>query len=245
DPLKAGSPASLLSWEGLGRTGRAYAVSGPGAEEIAAFTGQEALEPLRVYVGLNAAQTVEERAALALAELQRTGAFDRSILVIATPTGTGWLDPAAMDTLEYLHHGDVASVALQYSYLTSWLSLLAEPGYGAEAARALFTTIYGYWTTLPENARPRLYLYGLSLGALNSSRSVDIYDVVGDPFHGALWAGPPFSSQPCRTATEGRVAGRPAWLPRFRDGSVIRFANQAGGASQAMSEWGAIRIVYL
>src|SRR5690606_4127491 len=109
DPLKAGRPASLLCWEGLGRTGRAYSVSGPGAEEISAFTGQEALEPLRVYVGLNAAETVEERSALALAEFQRTGAFDRSVLVIATPTGTGWLDPAAMDTLEYLHHGDVAS----------------------------------------------------------------------------------------------------------------------------------------
>src|SRR5690606_10221993 len=93
--------------------------------------------------------------------------------------------------------------------------------------------------------RPRLYLYGLSLGALNSSRSVDIYDVVGDPFHGALWAGPPFSSQTWRSATDGRVAGSPAWLPRFRDGSVIRFANQHGGAALAASEWGAIRIVYL
>ena len=46
-------------------------------------------------------------------------------LIVVMPTGTGWIDPAAMDTVEYLHGGDVASVAIQYSYLTSWLSLLA------------------------------------------------------------------------------------------------------------------------
>ena len=245
DPLKAGNPASLLGWEGLGRTGRAYVAAGPSAQEITAFTGRVAMEPLRVYVGLNSAETVQERAALALQELIRVGAFERSVLVIATPTGTGWVDPAAMDTVEYLHHGDVASVALQYSYLSSWLSLLFEPAYGTEAAQILFSTVYNYWTRLPEDTRPRLYLHGLSLGALNSSRSVDIYDVVGDPFHGALWSGPPFSSVTWRSAMQGRVRGSPAWLPRFRDGSVIRFANQNGGATRGTAPWGAIRIVYL
>jgi len=245
EPSRTGSPASLLQWEGLGRAGRAYVANGPTATEISTFTGRPAMEPLRVYAGLNSAETVEARVAMALEELRRVGAFDRSVLIVATPTGTGWLDPSAMDTLEYLHHGDVATVAVQYSYLSSWLSLLVEPAYGAEAAQALFDAVYGYWKTLPETARPRLYLYGLSLGALNSSRSVDIYDVVGDPFHGALWSGPPFSSQRWRAATDGRDPGSPAWLPRFRDGSVIRFANQHGGASVSQVPWGPIRIVFL
>lgn len=245
DPLKTGGPASLIGWEGLGRAGRAYVASGPSEAEIATFTSRAAAEPLRVYVGLNSAETAASRAALALEELKRVGAFDRSVLVLVTPTGTGWIDPSAMDTLEYLHHGDVASVALQYSYLASWLSLMVEPGYGAEAARALFTTVYSHWTELPENRRPRLYLYGLSLGALNSDLSVDIYDVIGDPFHGALWSGPPFSSRTWRLATVERVAGSPAWLPRFRDGSTIRFANQQGGADEASAAWRAIRMVYL
>ncbi|MBN9185939.1 MAG: alpha/beta-hydrolase family protein [Microbacterium sp.] len=35
----------------------------------------------------------------------------------------------AIDPIEYLHHGDIASVATQYSYLASWMSLLVEPGY--------------------------------------------------------------------------------------------------------------------
>lgn len=244
-PLRTGSPASLLAWEGLGRAGRAYVANGPDASGISAFTGRPAMEPLRVYAGLNSAETLEARVTLALEELKRVGAFERSVLIIATPTGTGWLDPSATDTLEYLHHGDVATVAVQYSYLASWLSLLVEPAYGAEAAQALFDAVYGYWKTLPQTSRPRLYLYGLSLGALNSSRSVDIYDVVGDPFDGAVWSGPPFSSQRWRAATDGRDPGSPAWLPRFRDGSVIRFANQNGGASNSTVPWGPIRIVFL
>ncbi|WP_091522091.1 alpha/beta hydrolase [Aerobium aerolatum] len=245
DPMKTGSPASLLDWEALGRAGRDYVATGPSATEISAFTGKPALEPLRVFAGLNSAPTANERAALALEELKRVGAFERSVLVVATPTGTGWLDPSAVDTLEYLHHGDVATVAVQYSYLASWLSLLIEPAYGAETAEALFNTVYQYWTKLPHDQRPRLYLYGLSLGALNSSRSVEIYDMIGDPFHGALWSGPPFSTQAWRSATARREEGSPAWLPHFRDGSAIRFANQFGGAASRTASWGPMRIVYL
>src|SRR5690606_3421756 len=103
------------------------------------------IEPLRTYVGLRSAPTVEQRVQLALDELKRIGAFDRSALVLAMPVGTGWVDPAAIDTLEYLFHGDVATVAVQYSYLASVLSLLVEPEYGAETASALFSTVYQYW----------------------------------------------------------------------------------------------------
>nr|WP_235897550.1 alpha/beta-hydrolase family protein [Mesorhizobium microcysteis] len=245
DPLKTGSAASLIGWELLGRAGRQFVSSGPTRDEIAALSDGDAMEPIRVFVGLNSAETVEARVALALEELKRTGAFERSLLVLVTPTGTGWIDPSATDALEHLHRGDVASVAVQYSYLTSWLSLLIEPGYGAETSRALFAAVYEYWTALPENSRPRLYLHGLSLGALNSDLSFNIFDVVGDPFHGALWSGPPFSSVTWRAATSGRNTGSPAWLPQFRDGSAIRFANQTGMTKPPGAEWGPIRIVYL
>jgi uncharacterized membrane protein len=212
---------------------------------LEAFLGQEVTAPIRVYVGLNSAETPEGRARLALEELKRVNAFDRSVLILVTPTGTGWVDPAAMDTVEYLHRGDIASVAVQYSYLASWLSLLTEPRYGAETARALFREVYGYWTTLPRDERPKLYLHGLSLGALNSDLSADLFDVIGDPFHGALWSGPPFSSETWRAATTGRRPDSPAWLPRFRDGSIIRFTNQRDSSALKDPAWGPIRIVYL
>lgn len=245
DPQKTGGPASLIGWQGLGKMGRDYIASAPTGSEIAAQTHQDAKEPIRVYAGLNSAKTVEERAKLALDELVRVGGFERSTLVIITPTGTGWVDPAGIDPVEYLHHGDIASVAIQYSYLPSWLSLLVEPGYGSEASRALFAQVYGHWKQLPKDKRPKLYLYGLSLGAMNSDLSSDLYDVVGDPYQGALWAGPPFPSRTWNTATAGRVAGSPAWLPRFRDGSIIRFTNQQNALGLDGAPWGPIRIVYL
>jgi len=248
DPLKTGSSASLLAWKELGRAGREFIANGPSRDDIGAFSGRSALEPVRVYVGLRSAAAPQMRARLALEELKRVGGFERPVLIVITPTGTGWVDPAALDTVEYLHDGAIASVALQYSYLASWLSLLVEPDYGADAARALFKEIYGYWVTLPKDRRPRLYLYGLSLGATNSEQSTDLFEVLADPFAGALWAGPPYSSRLWRFFTDSRNPGSPGWLPRFRDGSFVRFMNQDGeapGPTAANAAWGPMRVVYL
>jgi uncharacterized membrane protein len=240
-----GSAESLVPWETLGRQGRLFVSSGPSAADLEAFFGAPAPQPIRVYVGLNSADSVEERVRLALAELQRVRAFERSVLVLITPTGTGWIDPGAMDTVEYLHRGDIASAAVQYSYLASAISLVVEPENGAETAQALFNAVYGHWSSLPHDRRPRLYLYGLSLGALNSDRSFDLYDVIGDPFDGALWSGPPYRSETWRAATRRRVPGSPAWLPRFRDGSVIRFTDQHARLDDGDGPWGPLRIAFL
>lgn len=249
DPRKTGSSASLLSWDELGRQGRRFISMGPSREDISAFSGRAADEPIRVYVGLGSAATAERRAKLALQELKRVGGFERPVLIVVTPTGTGWIDAAAMDTVEYLHDGAVASVALQYSYLASWLTTLVDRDYGADSARALFREVYGYWTTLPRASRPRLYLHGLSLGAANSQESTDLMEVIGDPFDGALWSGPPYSSRLWRSITANRNPGSPAWLPRFRDGSFVRFMNQNGEAggpdAEAQAAWGPMRMVYL
>jgi uncharacterized membrane protein len=219
--------------------------SGPAAEQISAFTGRPARDPVRVYVGLRGGDAARERARLALEELKRQHGFERSILIIVTPTGTGWIDPAAMDPVEYLHDGDVASVAIQYSYLNSPLSLLFQRDYGAASAQALFTEIYGYWTALPKDHRPRLYLHGLSLGAMNSEASMDLFETVGDPISGALWSGPPFESRIWRSLTANRNEGSPAWLPEFRDGRFVRFMNQDGATVPRDAPWGPMRVVYL
>jgi len=244
-PGKTGSAASLVKWDELGRAGREFVASGPTAAQISAFTGRPAREPIRVYVGLRGADTARERAKLALEELKRQSGFDRSTLIVITPTGTGWVDPAATDTVEYLLHGDVASVAVQYSYLNSPLSLLFQPEYGAQAARALFAEVYGYWTTLPRDKRPKLYLHGLSLGAMNSEKSAELFETIGDPIAGALWSGPPFASRIWRSITENRNEGSPAWLPEFRDGRFVRFMNQNGPTVPADAPWGPMRVVYL
>jgi len=245
DPLKTGGPGSLLSWSELGRQGRYMVSAAPDRARIAGFTGSAALEPLRVYVGLNSADSPQARAALALAELKRIGAFARSNLVIVTPTGTGWVDPDSQSALEYVLQGDVATVSVQYSYLASWIALLADPDYGVETARAVFSAVYDHWRSLPEDARPRLYLHGLSLGALNSNLSHDLHQVIGDPYHGALWSGPPFNTPTWRVVTADRNPGTPAWLPQFRDGSVIRFTSQHNALQDTPAPWGPYRVIFL
>ena len=244
DPMRTGSSASLIDWKELGRMGRNFVATGPSVEDLTAF-GESARLPLRVYAGLNSAPDPEARAGLALEELIRVGGFDRSILIVATPTGTGWMDQQAMDTLEYLHRGDTAIVGMQYSYLWSWMSLLVEPGYGVAASRALFRKVYRHWASLPPDSRPRLYLFGLSLGALSSEQSVGLHEVLADPFQGAVWSGPPFASPGWRSLTQDRNPGTPAWLPVYGDESVFRFMNQRNAPDIAGAAWGPLRVIYL
>jgi uncharacterized membrane protein len=181
---------------------------------------------------------------MALEELKRVGAFQRSILVVATPTGTGWLDPSGVDTLEYLHHGDTAIVATQYPYLPSWMTLLVDADRPIESARTLFDQAYSYWKTLPQDHRPRLYLHGLSLGALGSEVSADLYTILEDPIHGAVWSGPPFPSSSWAKLTRERNPDSPSWLPKIRDGAMVRFTAQKNQLSKS-TDWGPYRCVYV
>ncbi|WP_020503446.1 alpha/beta hydrolase [Lamprocystis purpurea] len=244
-PDQTGSQASLINWEDLGHQGRRFVAGGPDAEDLSYFFSAPMPAPIRVYVGLNSADSPAQRARLALEELKRVGGFERSILLLVTPTGTGWVDASSQNPVEYLHRGDIATVAAQYSYLNSPLALLTEGAYGAEMARVLFSEVYGYWRSLPRDARPRLYLNGLSLGSLNSDLSFDLYDIIDDPFNGALWSGPPFRNDAWRRMTDQRDPGSPAWLPRFRGGAVVRFMNQDGGLASGDQPWGAFRIAFL
>ena len=98
-PLRSGGPGSLVGWDTLGYQGRNFVGQGPTAAEIAAFSGTPAPEPIRAYAGIESAENVEERAELAVADLERAGGFDRADLLVAGTTGTGWVDPAAIDQL--------------------------------------------------------------------------------------------------------------------------------------------------
>lgn len=244
-PFVSGGPGSDLDWQEMGRWGRSFVSTGPTAADISAFWGAPAPEPIRVYVGLNAADTAEERARIAFEELLRLNAFDRSVLVVAMPTGTGWLDPGGMDTLDYIARGDVASVAVQYSYLPSPVSVVVDPTQGKAEAQALFDLVYRHWMTLPPDARPRLYLHGLSLGAFLSQETVPLLDLYADPISGALWTGSPYLSELWQMVQARRSPDSPAWRPRFGNGSLIRTASQSGGLDSAGADWGPMRFVFL
>lgn len=245
DPTASGSEESLIEWDTIGIRGKNFILDGPTKEQIEEFRTKDSQSPLRVYVGMRSRGSIEERAELALEELKRVGGFDRSVLVVATPTGTGWLDPGAVDTLEYLHGGDTAIVSMQYSYLPSWITILVDPHRSRVSARALFNEIYAYWTTLPKDNRPKLYLHGLSLGSLGSEDSGDMFTVFEDPIQGGVWSGPPFPSERWARTVQNRNPNSPQWLPTYRDGSMIRFTGQENSLEKAGKRWGPMRFVYI
>ncbi|MGG7645406.1 alpha/beta hydrolase [Rhodovulum sp. YNF3179] len=244
-PHMTGSVESLIDWASIGKPGRDFITSGPSSEDISAFTGRPALDPIRVYVGRANGGTPRARAELALAELIRQGAFEREVLIMASPTGTGWMDPGSHDPVEYMHGGDIATVAAQYSYLQSPLALILETRTGLEQSTALQEVVHGYWKTLPENARPRLYAHGLSLGAWSSMHATNIFRLLDDPIDGAFWAGPPFPSRFWNYVQNHRNPGTSWVLPQIGDGSLVRYASHTADASEAASDWGEMRIAFL
>jgi uncharacterized membrane protein len=120
--LRSGGAGSLIPWDTLGYQGRNFIGKGPSVGDIEKFTGQPAMEPIRIYAGLASAPDAQSRAALAVKDLERAGGFQRKYLDVVTTTGSGWVDPALVDSFEYLTGGDSATVAIQYSYLPSWIS---------------------------------------------------------------------------------------------------------------------------
>ncbi|WP_137724314.1 alpha/beta-hydrolase family protein [Prescottella subtropica] len=145
---------------------------------------------VRTYAGLDTAPDVTGRAALAVRELDRAGGFARGHVVVAVPTGSGWIDGEAARGLERRFDGDVAIVGQQYSYAPSWVTFLFDRGDAAESARALFSAVSAHIAALPAEARPALHVYGQSLGSVGGSAIFE-NPAATDATCSALWAGPP------------------------------------------------------
>ena len=124
NPYVSGSVASTVEFESLSKQGRRYVWTVSSPEKIRDVMGEAvAVPPIRVYSGLACAESEEERVALVMEDLERTGAFERSWLLVASPTGTGYVNYAAVTALELLARGDCATVAMQYAARPSVLSL--------------------------------------------------------------------------------------------------------------------------
>ncbi len=244
--LRSGGADSLVAWEDLGRQGRSFVATGPAVEQIDAVSGGGAKEPIRVYAGLKSAPTAQGRADLILAELRRTGAFEREALVLATTTGTGFLDPNGVDPVEYIHNGDTAIAGVQYSYLPSWISLLADQDAVQDASRVVFDTVHDYWSLLPRQQRPKLYLYGLSLGSFGVESVLTSPNILNEPIDGALMSGPPFVNPLHNQLESRRQSASPAWLPIVDEGRTVRFTAEDGGVERTRGPWGPnTRMLYL
>ena len=243
-PLRSGSPDSLVDWNTLGRHGRSFVGQGPSTQDIAEFTGKEAMEPIRIFVSPAQAENLRDRAALAVKELERTGAFDREYLIVSTPTGSGWVEPAAAAAVEYLHDGNTAQVAMQYSFLPSWMALLAERQSATDSGRALFEAVSAKVRSLPQDNRPKLILNGLSLGAYGSQSAFTSDSDFALRVDGALYFGNPGFSQPWGYFTKNRDPGSLQINPVYRGGEVVRFANNRQELMTIGDNWSGTRVLY-
>jgi len=163
----SGGPASAVAWPSLGREGVRFVNLALTRQEIADVTGapvEAVKEPVRAFAGLASGPSVDVRVDLVMEDLARLGAFERSVLCVASPTGSGYVNYVAIETLEYLTRGDCATVALQYSLRPSFLSL-DRVAMGREQNRALLHALEWRLQGLPEGRRPRLVAFGESLGA--------------------------------------------------------------------------------
>ncbi|MCP3161832.1 alpha/beta hydrolase [Myxococcus qinghaiensis] len=244
--LRSGGPGSHVGWETLGREGRNFVGRGPSVEELSALTGAPAKEPIRVYAGYASAPDAEARAELAVEDLERAGGFEREYLLVVTTTGSGWVVPESVAAFEYLTGGDSAIVSMQYSHLWSWLSVLVDQQRAREAGRALFDAVYERWSRLPEGQRPKLLVFGESLGSYGGETAFSGERDLANRTNGALFVGPPHFNTLYREFTDQRDEGSPEVEPIYRDGRIVRFSRRPGEEIPPESApWGDSRVLYL
>ena len=163
-PSVSGGEGSLLPLERVDREGRKFLGTAVSGARIGILMGGEAVDPIRVFAGLESAETPAERARLAVAELERLGGLERSRILFLCPTGSGNISPIAVEAEELMSRGDVASVAVQYSHLRS-IRARRHLKRARETWRLLLEELARRLEALPPGRRPEVAVYGESLGA--------------------------------------------------------------------------------
>jgi len=195
-PEVTGGPGTHVPWADQTRESRRWLTMTLRPDEITAVMGEPAIQPIRVYAPLNAATTPEERADLLLKEIDRTKALERPVFALFSPTGSGYVNYVATETLEFLTRGNCASAAIQYSVLPSALSL-TKVDLATHQTRIVVNGIVQRLMAMPADKRPRFLLFGESLGSQVSEemfRGTGLSGPEGIGLEAALWIGTPAST---------------------------------------------------
>nr|WP_268921384.1 alpha/beta-hydrolase family protein [Serinibacter arcticus] len=191
--------------------------------------------PIRVYAGLAGHDDglgdvdLDEMAQEVVAELDRTDAWEREVVAVVTTTGTGWVDPLAVQALELVQDGDTAVAAMQYSVNPSWVTLVLDLDQPARAGQALFDAVQSRWAELPEGDRPQLVAFGVSLGSYGSQSAFPSLEDLTARADGAVWAGTPRFTPLWSDLTRARDAGSPEIHPVLDGGATARWGTANGG----------------
>ena len=198
NPHVTAGPNSVVAFDAIGKEGRRFVLMALTPEQITEVMGEPAMSPVRAVAGFGSASTAQERAKIALAELERLGGFERSVIVVAAPTGVGYVNYSFAEAVEYLTRGDCAIVVPQYALVPSALAL-RETREGEVQQELILAGIRDRIAQMPEGSRPRLLQFGESLGAevaldvaaQGTSRfeelGVERGLYLGTPFRTSLW----------------------------------------------------------
>jgi uncharacterized membrane protein len=250
-PMRSGGPNSLVSFDRVGADGKTFLSSGPNAARISVVTrDEEAMEPIRIFASVDKERNLEDTKNLVMAELDRTKAWERSAILVVTSTSTGFVNEWAAESFEYLLHGNSAIVTMQYSTLPSALGLLTARDQPPKVGRLLFKAVAAKVASLPQNARPKLYTGGESLGAYGGNGAFESPDDMLAQVDGALWTGTPSFTPNHETLTDQRTFGSTVVNPTVGNGVHFRFASNeaeitADEYGHAFGPWNAPRVVYL
>ena len=121
--------------------------------------------------------------------------LDRSLIMLVSPTGTGYVNYVAVAAASYLTRGDVATVTMQYSKRPSPLSM-GKVKDAREQNRHLWLRIVERLHHRPGQL-PRVVVFGESLGAHTSQDAFLHWGTLGPQALGierALWIGTPYLS---------------------------------------------------
>jgi uncharacterized membrane protein len=212
-PHVTSGPNSRVSFDHIGKEGRRFVVMTLTPEEITAVMGEPAVAPVRAIAGFGSARTPEDRARIAVEELEQLGAFERSTLVVAAPTGVGYVNYSFAEAVEYLTRGDCAIVVPQYALVPSALAL-GQTDQGVVQQRLILEDLRDRIARMPAELRPRLFQFGESLGAQVAldvaAEGTGAFEELG--LDGGLYLGTPFRSALWRRWFADRAATDPTGI---------------------------------
>jgi uncharacterized membrane protein len=239
----SGGPNSESPFEELGLQGRRFVTDVITPEVITETLGEPAIaHPIRAYVGVNSEPVYPAgRSEMMCDEMERLGAFDRSHLILFSPTGTGWVDHAVVSAAELFTRGDIATACVQYGRSPSFLAVQTV-ALGRSQFRLLLWSVKQRLAERPPERRPKVFVFGESLGAWSSSDVVMRQGIEGFDHYGidkALWFGLPGLAKWSRTGMrEGRG-------PNVPEGAVGAFDNPDDFAGLSDAQRDAMRAVIL
>ncbi|MBI1376148.1 MAG: hypothetical protein GC157_01480 [Frankiales bacterium] len=224
-PGVTGGISSAYEFADLGREGRRFVSQAYSAEELEQVLGRPCTDPVRAWLPYEALSGDPEKDARSLVEeIERLGGFSRSLLVLAAPTGDGYVSYVQTESAELLTAGDCTTAAVPYANVPSAVAMPRRAR--ASAAFAVYARAVAA-RAAEVNPAMRLVTFGESLGSIIALDAFGpgLVDELGSlGFSGGLYCGVPVYSRTDR-----------ALRPRHPEVLTSGGLQYVGGREQALS----------